>query len=210
MDVLIEAPARPRRPHRTRRALATALASALTAGLLAAASAAPATADPGTVACDGKWHFVATGSPVQERITAERFTFDNRRSKSPKKYTERTKTTTTSSFTHSVDIGIEVSAGFDAFGASMSASLKTNYGFTTTRENSIERETEVAYEVGPNEGYIVYIGIETMKVRGYYERINGCDTPAERYQQVGPVTVSVPGSGKVVWSEDLPPLNGAK
>ncbi|WDN57500.1 hypothetical protein [Streptomyces clavuligerus] len=199
-----------RRPRMIRRSGAAALAGALAAGLLTVASAGPAAADPGNVACDGQWHFVQTQAPEQERVIAERFTFDNRLSRTPKKYTERTKTTTTSSFSHSVEIGVEVTTGFNAFAASMSAALKTKYGFTTTFQNSVERQTEVEYSVGAYEGYTVYIGIENMKVRGYYERIFGCDTNAPRYQQVGPVTVSVPGTGKVVWSEDLPAKGAAK
>ncbi|MFE0424063.1 ETX/MTX2 family pore-forming toxin [Streptomyces sp. NPDC058953] len=170
------------------------------------ASSTVAMADPGTVPCDDKWHFSQVGGPIQDRIVAERFTFDNRKSRSPKKYTERIKTTTTNSFTHSVEVGIEVTTGFNIFAASMSATLRASYGFTATQENSIEKETEIPYEVGANEGYIVYIGFETMKIKGYYERIIGCDTGGQSYQRVGPVTVSVPGVGKAVWSEDLPPL----
>ncbi|MEU3602478.1 hypothetical protein ABZ714_27765 [Streptomyces sp. NPDC006798] len=192
-----------------RRTVAALCAGVLSASLLMTASAAPALADPGDIPCDDQWHFAQVGAPIQERVEAGRFTFDNRKSKSPKKYTERVKKTTTSSYTHSVDVGIEITAGFSIFSASMSATLRAGYGFSITQENSVERETEVAYEVGPYEGYIVYIGIETMRVTGYYERILGCDTATQRYQRIGPVTSTVPGTGKVIWSEDLPALEAA-
>ncbi|HET9382837.1 MAG TPA: hypothetical protein VFP69_18675 [Streptomyces sp.] len=190
------------------RTLLTALL--LTAGSLAAAPQV-AVAEPHNVECDGKWHFEPVGDPILEREVADKFTFDNREGPEPLERVERTKESVTKQFSHSVDLGYEIeaeaSASFGAFSASMRSKFSASYGFAFTDTNTVEKETEIKLVAGPGVGYTYFVGIETVKIKGYYERILDCDKPTQRYQRVGPVVEEAPLKGKAVWTKELPPKN---
>ncbi|MFF6971267.1 MULTISPECIES: hypothetical protein [Streptomyces] len=181
---------------------------ALAAALLT--PAAPAAAEPWDVECDDQWHFDQVGEPIHERVVADKFVYDNRAGNVDLERTETVKESLTRTFSHSMEIGLEVTAGFKAFFAEMNTTLTTRYSFNMTQTNSIEKETQVHYKVDPGKGFTYYVGLDIVKVTGYYERILGCDTPAQRYQRVGPVTVEVPGVGKADWAVALPPLEAKK
>lgn len=188
--------------------------AALAALVLAAASLAAvpqtALAEPHDVDCDGKWHFQAIGEPEFEREIASTFTLDNRDGPEPLERVERTKESATKQWSHSVDLGYELEAeasgSFGIFSASLRSKFSAAYGFAFTETNTVEKETEVKLVAGPGAGYTYKVGIETVKVTGYYERILDCDKPTQRYQRIGPVTEEAPLKGKAVWTEELPPL----
>ncbi|QDY77150.1 hypothetical protein [Streptomyces qinzhouensis] len=191
-----------------RRGRAALAVCALAAALLT--PAAPAAAQPWDVECDDQWHFDQVGEPIHERVVADKFVFDNRAGNADLKRTETVKESLTRTYSHSMEVGLEVTAAFKAFFAEMNTTLTTRYSFNMTQTNSVERETQVTYKVKPGLGFTYYVGLDIMKVSGYYERIVGCDTAAQRYQRVGPVTVEVPGVGKADWAVALPPLEAKK
>ncbi|MEV7025200.1 hypothetical protein [Kitasatospora sp. NPDC093558] len=191
------------------RSRAAALAAALLATsvpLLAAPQAA--VAQQPTVECDGKWHYEPVGDPVFKREIADKLTFDNRKGSEPRDETVRTKESLTKKFSHKVDLGYEISAeassSFGIFSASVKSKFSASYGFAFAETNSVERETEIRLTAGVGVGYIRYVGIETVEVTGYYERILDCDKKTQRYQRIGPVTEEAPIIGKAVWTEALP------
>nr|WP_237419021.1 ETX/MTX2 family pore-forming toxin [Kitasatospora sp. SID7827] len=189
-----------------RKGAAPAAALLLAATPLAAAPVA--TAQEPTVECDGKWHFESEGDPVLKREIADKFTLDNRNGPEPLDQTVRTKESLTKTFSNQVDLGFEVgaeaSAGFGAFSASVQTKFSASYGFSLTDTNTVEKETEVRLVAGPGVGYTRYVGIESVQVTGYYERILDCDKKTQRYQRIGPVTEEAPTRGKAVWTEALP------
>ncbi|MFE9139435.1 hypothetical protein [Streptomyces sp. NPDC007355] len=193
--------------------LLTSARAAVAALLLAAAvplmaAPQPALAQQDTVECDGKWHFEPIGEPVFKREIADKFTLDNRKGPEPLDRTEKTKESLTKSFSRSVNLGYELSTeasgGFGPFSASVSSKFSASYGFAMAQENKVEKETEVRLTAGPGVGYTYYVGIETVQVTGFYERILDCDKPTQRYQRIGPVNEEAPLKGKAVWTETLP------
>ncbi|MFC8717997.1 hypothetical protein [Kitasatospora sp. NPDC057198] len=191
------------RPLRTLAALLLAAAP-----LAVPPAAAPARAQEPTVECDGQWHFEPVGDPAFKREIADKFTLDNRNGPEPLDQTERTKESLTKTFSHQVDLGFEVTteagASFGVFSAGVQTRFGANYGFTVTRSNEVEKETEIRLVAGPGVGYTRYVGIESVQVTGYYERILDCDKRTQRYQRIGPVTEEAPLKGKAVWTETLP------
>ncbi|MBV6696768.1 hypothetical protein [Kitasatospora aureofaciens] len=186
-----------------------ALAAALLVGsvpLLAAPQSA--VAQQPTVECDGKWHFDPVGDPVFKREIADKFTLDNRNGPEPLDQTVKTKESLTRKFSHKVDLGYEVeaeaSSSFGIFSASVKSKFSASYGFAFSETNSVEKETEIRLTAGAGVGYTRYVGIETVQVTGYYERILDCDKKSQRYQRIGPVTEEAPLKGKAVWTETLP------
>lgn len=191
------------------RARAALAALVLSAGTLAAVPQA-AVAESHDVECDGKWHFEAVGEPEFDREIASTFTLDNRNGPEPLERVERTKESVTKQFSHSVNLGYEIEAeastSFGIFSGSLRSKFSASYGFAFTETNSVEKETEIKLVAGPGVGYTYKVGIQTVKIKGYYERILDCDKPTQRYQRVGPATEEAPLKGKAVWTEELPPL----
>ncbi|MFE2407761.1 hypothetical protein ACFXDE_05385 [Kitasatospora sp. NPDC059408] len=192
--------------NRSRAAVLAAALLAASVPLLAAPQAA--LAQQPTVECDGKWHFEPIGDPVFKREIADKFTLDNRKGPEPLDETVKTKESLTKKFSHKVDLGYEVSAeassSFGVFSASVKSKFSASYGFAFAETNSVEKETEIRLVAGPGVGYTRYVGIESVQVTGYYERILDCDKKTQRYQRIGPVTDEAPMVGKAVWTETLP------
>ncbi|WP_405017234.1 hypothetical protein OHV05_09215 [Kitasatospora sp. NBC_00070] len=193
--------------------LLTSTRAALAALLLATAvpllgTPQAALAQQSTIDCDGKWHFEPVGDPVLKRQIADKFTLDNRNGPEPLDRTERTKNSLTKTFSHSVNLGletsIEASSDFGVFSASVTTKFSAEYGFAFSEENKVEKETEVRLTAGPGVGYTYFVGLETVQVTGFYERILDCDKATQRYQRIGPATEEAPLTGKAVWTETLP------
>jgi hypothetical protein len=191
---------------RRTRALAAALLLAASVPLLSASQTA--SAQPHDVECDGKWHFEPVGDPTFEREVADKLTIDNRKGPEPVERVERTKETVTKKWSHKVNLGYsveaEASASFGIFSASMKSKFSAEYGFAVSEANTVEKETEVRLTAGPGVGYTEYVGVETVKVTGYYERILDCDKPTQRYQRIGPAQEEAPVKGKAIWFKALP------
>ncbi|MEU2390590.1 hypothetical protein [Streptomyces sp. NPDC007369] len=194
----------------TRKRARTGLAVLVLAAASLAAAPQAALAESHDVDCDGKWHFEPVGTPKFERVIADTLTIDNRNGSEPLQRTERTKESATRQFSHSVDLGYEVeaeaSASFGIFSGSLRSKFSAAYKFAVTDSNTVEKESEVKLIAGVGEGYTYNVGLQTVKIDGYYERILDCDQPTQRYQRIGPVTEEAPLKGKAIWTEKLPAL----
>jgi hypothetical protein len=189
------------------RTVGCALVCAVT---LVAAGQLPAAAEPADVECDGQWHFEPEGVPEPDFHEIERVTLDNRENDEPFAFEYTTTTTGTQSWSHKVDLGYEVeaeaSASFGIFQASLRTKLSAAYGYATEQSRTMEKGKRTELAVSPRDGYVHLVGIDTIKVKGSYERILDCEKPTQRYLRIGPVVEEAPVNNTRIHNIKLPPL----
>ncbi|CAM5406353.1 hypothetical protein GCM10010329_86200 [Streptomyces spiroverticillatus] len=215
-EVVTHRSQRSRCAKRTVRGATTALTALV---LLGGALAGPAHADPEDMPCSDTWRFDVEGEPTRERTEIMTFTLDNRADPNhPLDRTETIATGETETFSNSAasEWGIEISAeaSFSAFGVGVTASASSAYNSSTSntmeKSVSVEKGTEFPMSVGPGQGVVYHVGFEKIRATGYYERIRNCESTAQSYLRIGPVTETAPLESKAVWTELLPPLKEKK